>query len=156
MVESETRRTFEETLSFHGLEKSDLENGQPTEALTNELAVKLENWEDCQRLCREGFQFSDAVIAGIARRSKQESERKIAAMRTWKERGRKSATHLNLAQALYVADFDDLVELLCIKCKEKKLEVDIDSPGHEGIGCSCVLYNDRIPYQRVFAASPPI
>ena len=134
----DTRLAFEQILSRHGLERSDLDIDSPTAAIRNEIAAELDSWEDCERLCRTGFRFPDPVIAAIARENKQESERKIASMETWKKRNKKSATYFNLAQALYSANLDSLVDKLCVKCKDRTLEVDGDSPqgpvgGREGM-----------------------
>ena len=142
--DSDTRKTLEELLHRHGLEKSELSGRSPAAAVRNEIAVELESWEACQRLCREGFRFTDPMIAAIAREKRQESERKIASMDMWKKRNSKSATYFDLAQALYAADFDVLVERLCTKCKDRTVEDDSDSQagpvgGHEGsLSCTSV------------------
>lgn len=121
------RKSFKEILSRYGLEQTKLEYECPP-AARNEIALELENWDVCQHFARAGLNFTDAMIASIARENKPGDERKIALLSTWKVRCKIGATYLKLAQALYSAELDHLVDKLC----ESHLKQSSDTLSVEG------------------------
>ena len=110
-------RTLEEALLRSGLEKGDLDIECPDE-VRNMIALELEDWQICQTLAREGFNFPDSRIAAIARLTKQEDKRKIDLLCACMSQCKNSAKYLKLAQALYSANLDCLVDKLC-EAREK-------------------------------------
>ena len=129
------RKSLEAILSHHGLEKTKLEY-ECSPGTRNEIALELETWEVCQHLARTGLKFTDTIIAAIARENKTGDDRKIALLSTWTTRCKTKATYFKLAQALYSAELDHLVDKLCEtidKYSHLKQDSTRDPQSNEGI-----------------------
>ena len=122
--------TFEEILSFHGLNKGDLDT-KCSHSMRCDIAIKIVDWKTTGHF----FGIPKEKLDAIEEESKTAEQRKIDLLEIWSQREGDRATLLKLAKILYHRGRRDLMDQMC-----HMIKASIEASGTKELAISSGMY----------------